>query len=195
MPANREEAWQLLTEWVGSESLRRHMLAVEAAMRAYSQKYGGDREIWSLTGLLHDFDYERYPTPDPVQKTGHPFHGVKLLREKGYPEEIIQAILGHALYSGVPRETPMAKCLFACDELCGFIVAIGRMRPDGLKSVTPDVVRKYLKRQKFAEKVSREEIAQGIAELGVPEDEHYATVIRALQEIAGELGFRNENLV
>ena len=185
----RADAWQLLTEHVESHSLRKHMLAVEAAMRAYAQKYGGDAEEWGIAGLVHDFDYEKHPYPDPAAKTGHPFEGVKILKEKGYPDSIIDAILGHALYSGTPRESQMAKCLFACDELCGFITAIGHMRPDHLVSVTPETVKKYLKKKKFAEKVSREDIAQGIAELGIPEDEHIALVIGAMQGIAGELGF------
>jgi putative nucleotidyltransferase with HDIG domain len=159
------------------------MLTVEAAMRAYARKYGEDEELWGITGLLHDFDYEKYPNPDPAAKTGHPFEGVKVLREKGYPEEMIQAILGHAAYSGAPRETLIAKCLFACDELCGFITAVGWIRPERLAGLTPAKVKKYLKNKRFAEKVSREEIAQGIAELGVPEDEHIALVIRALTRI------------
>ncbi len=187
MPS-RSEAWDLLTEWVQSESLRRHMLCVEAAMRAYANKYGGDPEEWGLTGLLHDLDYEKYPQPDPMARTGHPFEAIKLLREKGYPESVLEAILGHATYSGAPRTSQMAKCLFAVDELCGFIVAIGYMRPDKLQGITPDTVRKYLKKKKFAEKVSREEIAQGVAELGLPEEEHFVLVIGALQGIAGEIG-------
>ncbi len=185
---SREEAWSLLTEWVQSESLRRHMLCVEAAMRAYAEKYGADPEEWGLAGLLHDLDYEKYPSPDPAAKTGHPFEAVKLLREKNYPEEILEAILGHATYSGTPRRTQMAKCLFAVDELCGFLVAMAYMRPDKLNGITPDTVRKYLKKKKFAEKVSREEIAQGIAELGISEDEHFNLVAGALQGIMGELG-------
>ena len=207
MTPTREDAWKLLQEYVKSESLVRHCLTVEAAMRAYAVKYGGDPEMWGMAGLLHDFDYEKFPHPDPVQKTGHPFEGVKVLKEKGYPEEIIQAILGHAMYSGTPRETMMAKCLFACDELCGFIVAVARMRPDNLAGITPDTVRKYLKKKKFAEKVSREEIRQGVEELpasppassslggelqrgeGIPEDEHITLVIKALQGISKELGF------
>ncbi len=180
MPS-RDDAWNLLTEWVSSESLRKHMLAVEAAMRAYARKYGEDEELWGLAGLLHDLDYEKYPQPDAAVKTGHPFEAIKVLREKGYPEEIIQAILGHAVYSGTPRETPMAKCLFACDELCGFVTAVGWIRPERLAGLTPAKVKKYLKNKRFAEKVNREEIAQGIAELGMAEDEHIALVIEAMQ--------------
>lgn len=194
---NREAAWKLLTEWVSSESLRRHMLAVEASMRAYARKYGEDEEMWGIAGLLHDLDYERYPHPDAAAKTGHPFEAARVLREKEYPEEIIQAILGHAAYSGTPRQTLMAKCLFACDELCGFITAVGWIRPERLAGLTPAKVKKYLKNKRFAEKVSREEITRGIAELGAPaclpapdgaadgrqEDEHIALVIEAMQGI------------
>lgn len=180
---NRDDAWKLLTEWVSSESLLKHMLAVEAAMRVYAQKYGQDEELWGIAGLLHDLDYEKYPRPDPAAKTGHPFEAAKVLRERGYPEEIIQAILGHAVYTGAERETLMAKCLFACDELCGFITAVGWIRPERLNGLTPAKVKKYLKNKRFAEKVSREEIARGIAELGVSEDEHIALVIEAMQGI------------
>ncbi len=188
MTPTRAEAWRLLTAHVRSESLRRHMLAVEAALRAYAPEYGGNPEEWGITGLLHDFDYEEHPNPGRDQ-TGHPFPGAEILKKEGYPDSIIQAILGHATYSGVPRATPLAKALFACDELCGFIVAIAHMRPDHLQNITPDTVCKYLKKNKFAEKVSREEIAQGIAELGVPEDKHLGLVIRALQDISSDLGF------
>jgi putative nucleotidyltransferase with HDIG domain len=189
MGLKREEAWKLLEEWVSSESLRRHMLAVEAAMRAYARKYDEDEELWGIAGLLHDLDYERYPMPDTTAKSGHPFEAVKVLEAKCYPPEIIQAILGHATYTGVPRETLLAKCLFACDELCGFITAIGWIRPERLVGLTPAKVKKYLKNKRFAEKVSREEIARGIAELGIPEEEHIALVIQAMQGIAKQLGF------
>ncbi|MFH0890669.1 MAG: HDIG domain-containing metalloprotein [Candidatus Liptonbacteria bacterium] len=186
---NREDAWQLLMEWVVSPNLRKHMLCVEAAMREYAKKYDENQELWGITGLLHDFDYEKYPVPDPIAKTGHPFEGVKVLKEMGYPPEIASAILGHAVYAGVPRDSLMAKCLFAVDELCGFLMAIAYMRPDKLAGITPEVVKKYLKREKFAEKVNRAEIAQGIKELEVGEDKHYELVIKALQDISQELGF------
>ncbi len=185
----REDAWQLLTDWVESPSLRKHMLCVEAAMRAYALKYQGDEDLWGITGLLHDLDYEKYPNPDPIMKTGHPFEAVKVLREQGYPEEMVEAVLGHATYSGVSRETQMAKCLFAVDELCGFLVAIAYMRPDKLSGITPETVTKYLKKKKFAEKVSREEIARGTMELGISEEEHFKTVISALQNISDKIGF------
>lgn len=149
-------------------------------MRAYAAKYGGDAEIWGITGLLHDFDYERFPS-------GHPFKGVEILKERGYPEEIIQAILGHATFSGVPRESQMAKCLFAVDELCGFIVACALVRPTRLEGLEVKSVKKRLKENSFAAKVNREEISQGMAELGVPEDEHISLIIKALREAALDL--------
>lgn len=189
MQITREQAWNLAQEWVKSESLRKHLLAVEAAMRAYALKYGEDPEIWGIAGLLHDFDYEKFPEPDPAAKTGHPFEGVKILREQGYPEEIIEAILGHALYSGVPRASNMAKALFACDELCGFIVACAYPRPEKLNGLTANSVNKKLKTKNFAEKVSREDIDLGVSELGVNKDEHIDFVIKALQGIAPQLGF------
>jgi putative nucleotidyltransferase with HDIG domain len=189
MPS-REEAWNLLTAYVSAPSLRRHCLAVETALRAYAPKYDGDADLWGITGLLHDFDYEKYPEVNAEAQTGHPFEGVKILREKGYPEEMLQAILGHALYSGVERSTSLSKCLFACDELCGFLVSMALMRPDQLESVTPETVRKYLKKPKFSERVSREDIALGVKELGIGEDEHFLNVIQALRNSADALGLR-----
>ncbi len=185
----RDEALTLMHEWVQSESLRKHMLCVEAAMRAYAQKYGGDQELWGICGLLHDFDYEKYPEPDAAAKTGHPFEGVKVLRELNYPDSIINAILGHALYSGVPRTTNMAKALFACDELCGFLVAVAKMKPDNFQSLQASSVNKKLKDKSFAAKVSREDIELGITELGTGKDEHINFVIAALAPIATTLGF------
>lgn len=149
-------------------------------MRAYAAKYGGDAEIWGITGLLHDFDYEQFPSE-------HPFKGVAILKERGYPEEIIQAILGHASFSGVPRESTMAKCLFAVDELCGFIVACALVRPTRLEGLEVKSVKKRLKEKSFAAKVNREEIAQGITELGVTEDEHISLIIKALREATLDL--------
>lgn len=165
----------------------KHMFAVEAAMRAYARKYGEDEELWGLTGLLHDFDYERWPNPN-LDHTEHPFTGVKILREKGYPEAMVEAILGHAQYSGVPRATMMAKALFASDELCGFITACALVRPEKLAGMAPKSVKKKLKDKAFAAKVNRDDIRQGIEELGVPEDEHIAFCIQAMQGIASELG-------
>ncbi len=189
MNITRDQAYKLMCQWVESESLRKHMLSAEAAMRAYAKKYNGDEEMWGITGLLHDFDYEKFPVPDPEKKTGHPFEGVRHLQSLNYPDEIIQAILGHALYSGVPRTTQMAKCLFACDELCGFVVACAYMRPDKLMSLEVKSVKKKLKDKSFAAKVSREDIQMGINELGIPEDEHIAFVIEALKPISKDLGF------
>lgn len=173
----------LMQEWVKSESLRKHLLSVEAAMRAYAGKYGEDEELWGICGLLHDFDYERYPEYDAEKQSGHPFEGTRLLKEKDYPEEVIQAILGHALYSGVPRESNMAKCLFACDELCGFIVACAYMRLDRFETLTPDSVVRKLKDKRFAAKVSREDIELGIAELGVDKNSHIQFIIDSLKTI------------
>lgn len=185
----REEANKLMCEWVTSESLRRHMYAVEAAMRAYAKKYNGDVEMWGIAGLLHDYDYEKHPTYDADLKTGHPFEGVRNLEALNYPKEIINAILGHALYSGTPRVTDMEKCLFAVDELCGFVVAVGKMKPDGLQTLEAKSVKKKLKDKSFAAKVSREDIALGISELGTTDDEHITFVIEALRPVAKDLGF------
>jgi len=183
----RTEALALMQEWVQSESLRKHMLCVEAAMRAYAEKYSEDPELWGICGLLHDFDYERFPVPDPEKKTGHPFEGVKLLQVQGYPDSLIEAILGHALYSGVPRTTNMAKALFACDELCGFVVACAYPRPDKFASLTSGSVQKKLKDKSFASKVSREDIDLGILELGISKDEHIQFVIEALKPIQSQI--------
>ncbi len=181
MEINREQANSLMCEWVKSESLRNHMYSVEKAMRAYAQKYGGDVEEWGITGLLHDFDYEKFPEVDAEKKTGHPFEGVRHLQALNYPDAIIQAILGHALYSGVKRETQMAKCLFAVDELCGFVVAVSKMRPDGFATLEARSVKKKLKDKGFAAKVSREDIALGILELGTTEEDHINFVIQSFR--------------
>lgn len=189
MNINRQEAYNLMCEWVTSESLRKHMLCVEAAMRAYAKKYGGDEELWGIAGLLHDFDYEKFPSPDAAAKTGHPFEGVRHLQSLGYPDEIIQAILGHALYSGVPRTTNMAKTLFAVDELCGFIIACAYMKPNKLMDLEAPSVIKKMKDKSFAAKVSREDIELGISEMAVDKTEHINFVIAALRPISRELGF------
>lgn len=189
MEINRQQAHQLLEQWVQAESLRRHMYAVEAAMRAYAAKYQEDPELWGIAGLLHDFDYEKYPVPNPAQKTGHPFEGVRELEKLGYPKEITEAILGHALYSGVPRLSKLAKTLFAVDELCGFVVAVARMKPDNLQSLEASSVKKKLKDKKFAEKVSRQDIDLGVQEMGIDKDEHINFVIVSLRPIARNLGF------
>jgi putative nucleotidyltransferase with HDIG domain len=182
MEIKREQALALLVEYVPSVSLQNHCKAVEAAMSAYAKKYNEEEELWRVCGLLHDFDYEKFPDE-------HPFKGVEILKEKGYPDEIIQAILGHATYSGVARVTQMAKCLFAVDELSGFIVACARVRPEGFKGMKPKSVKKKLKVKSFAAQVSREEIDQGIEELGVDKDEHINLIIDALSEISEEFKF------
>jgi putative nucleotidyltransferase with HDIG domain len=181
---NRESAWSLLCEYTQSESLRKHMLAVEACMRAYAGKYGEDADQWGITGLLHDFDYEKYPTPQE-----HPFVGNKVLEKLGYPEDIRRAILSHADYSGVKRETPMEKALFACDELAGFITATALVKPGkSLAEVDPKSIRKKMKDKAFARSVSRDDIINGAADLGVELEEHIAFCIEAMKAIAGELG-------
>lgn len=180
----REYAWNLLCEWTQSENLRKHALAVEIAMRAYAKRYGEDEERWGITGLLHDLDYEKHPDPSE-----HPTVGVNALRELGYPEDVCQAILGHAEYLGVPRTTPMAKALYAVDELTGFLTAVALVRPSKrLAEVTVASVKKKLKDKAFARGCDREEMQKGAAELGVPMDEHIAFVLAALQERADVLG-------
>jgi putative nucleotidyltransferase with HDIG domain len=181
---NRETAWNLVCEFTQSESLRKHMLAVEACMRAYARKFGEDEEKWAMIGLLHDFDYEKYPTP-----AEHPFVGSKVLEERGYPEEIRRAILSHADYSGVKRESKMEKTLFACDELAGFITASALVKPNkSLAEVEAKSVRKKMKDKAFARSVSRDDITNGAADLGVDLEEHIAFCIEAMQTIAPELG-------
>jgi len=185
----RDEALALMHEHTQSPSLRQHMLAVEAAMRAYSAKYAEDPERWGIVGLLHDFDYERYPNEALSPTEEHPSWGVRLLRGKGLPESLCRAILGHASYSGVPRDTPMAKALFAVDELCGFLVACALVRPSkSFGDLEVSSVKKKLKDKAFARGVNREEVRQGAEELGVPLDEHIAFVIQALRPIERTLG-------
>ena len=185
----RAEALRLMQEHTQSPSLRQHMLAVEAAMRGYAAKYGGDPGEWGIVGLLHDFDYEQYPNLEHSPTQGHPAWGVRLLREKGLPEEMCRAILGHATYSGVPRDTPLAKALFAVDELCGFLVACALVRPSkSFADLEVSSVKKKLKDKAFARCVNRDEVRQGADELEVPLDEHIAFVIRALAPVEGALG-------
>lgn len=181
----RDDAWQLMTEWTESDSLRKHMLAVEAAMRAAARRAGEDEELWGITGLLHDFDYERYP-----QVPDHPMKGSEVLRAEGYPEEIIEAILGHAAEAtGVSRRTPMAKTLFAVDELCGFVTAVAYVRPSKkLAEVEVSSVKKKMKDKAFARSVNREDITQGAEELSVDLDTHIATVLDDLKPVADTLG-------
>jgi putative nucleotidyltransferase with HDIG domain len=180
----RETAWCLLTEFTQSESLRKHALAVEACMRAYARKAGGDEELWGLVGLLHDFDYEKYPSLED-----HPYKGSEILKERGYSEEIRRAILSHAEYTGVTRVSPMEKTLFACDELAGFITACALVKPGkSLAEVGAPSVRKKMKDKAFARNVHREDIVEGAAGLGVDLEEHIAFCIDAMRGVARELG-------
>jgi putative nucleotidyltransferase with HDIG domain len=186
---NRDEALELMHEYTESDALRKHMYAVEAAMRAYARKYGEDEESWGLVGLLHDFDYERYPNDAHSPTEEHPSHGVALLRERGLPEDMCQAILGHASYTGVPRNTLMAKSLFAVDELCGFLVACALVRPSrSLSDLTVKSVKKKLKDKGFARGVNRDEVRQGAEEADIPLDEHIQFVIESLQPVEQRLG-------
>ncbi|HEV7753992.1 MAG TPA: HDIG domain-containing protein [Baekduia sp.] len=186
LQVSRVEAWDLLTEWVQSPSLRRHCLAVEAAMVGYARKLGADEELWAVTGLLHDADYERFPDMEDAVN-GHPRTIMRHLRERDADPEIVEAIAGHATFLDVPRVTPMAKTLFAVDELSGFIVACAYVRPEGIHGMTPKSVKKKLKTVAFAAAVNRDEVRQGAEELGVDFDEHLAFVIAALDERADEL--------
>ena len=180
----REEAWELLNEYTKKEGLIKHALAVEAIMRAYARKFGEDEEVWGVVGLIHDFDYEKYPTAED-----HPYRGSEILEEKGFPEEYRRAILAHAEYTGVPRETLLAKTLFAVDELAGFITAVALVRPSKkVADVKVKSVRKKFKDKAFAASVSREDIRKGIEELGIDETEHIQLCIDAMASVADDLG-------
>jgi putative nucleotidyltransferase with HDIG domain len=185
MQPTREQAWATLTRYTQSEALRRHALAVEAALREYARKFGEDEELWGVTALLHDFDYEIHPTLDK-----HPQDGAPILRSEGYPEEIIEAVLSHAEHLAMPRDTLLKKTLFACDELAGFIHACGLVRPAGLDGLEPKSVKKKLKQPSFAAGVHRDEVYRGAEELGVDFDNHIRTVTGAMQPIASDLGLR-----
>jgi putative nucleotidyltransferase with HDIG domain len=186
---SRAETLALMHEYTASDSLRKHMLSVEAAMRAYAEKFGEDIDRWGTTGLIHDFDYERYPNAGHSPTDEHPAEGVRILRSKGYPEDILQAILGHATYSGVPRETMMAKALFAVDELTGLITATALVRPSrSVHEVEAKSVRKKMKDKAFARGVSREDVITGAGEMGVDLDTHIAFVVRAMQSVADDIG-------
>lgn len=186
----RDEALALVHEHTESDALRKHMYAVEEAMRAYARHYGEDEEAWGVVGLVHDLDYEKHPNPDRSPTEEHPSFGVGILRERGLPEPMLQAILGHASYTGVPRESRMAKALFAVDELCGFLVACALVRPSkSLTDLEVKSVKKKLKDKAFAKGVNREEVRQGAEELGVPLDDHIRFVIEALRPVEGRLGF------
>ncbi len=184
----REDAWNLLTEHTESDSLRRHAMAVEQVMRCLARKYGEDEELWGMTGLLHDFDYEKYPSAEE-----HPYVGNKILKEQGYPEALTTAIMGHANHTGVPRESLMAKALYAADEISGFIFAVTYVRPSkSIHDVKVKSVKKKLKQKSFAASVNREEVVEGPEELGVTLEEHIQFVIDALSEKAEALGLAGE---
>jgi putative nucleotidyltransferase with HDIG domain len=184
MEVTRDGAWELFCEWTESDSLRKHVLGVEAAMVAYAREYGEDEELWAATGILHDLDYERYPDLG----TGHPRVALEELPKLGYPHELVEAVAGHATFLGVPRVTPLAKTLFAVDELSGFITACAMVRPTGIVGLTPKSVKRRLKQPSFAAGVNRDEVRQGAEELGVDFDEHVAKVIAAMEERADALG-------
>ncbi len=186
---DRESAWGLLTEFTQSESLRKHAMAVEACMRAYARRFGEDEEKWGIVGLLHDFDYERWPSLDD-----HPFKGSEILKERGYPEEIRRAILSHAERTGVERVSAMEKALFACDELAGFITASALVKPNkSLAELDASSVRRKMKDKAFARSVSREDIINGAADLGVDLEEHISFCIEAMKSIAAELGLAGKD--
>jgi len=186
---SREDTLALMHEYTASESLRKHMLAVEAAMRAYARKFGEDEERWGITGLIHDFDYERFPNNAHSPTEEHPSEGVRILRAKGYPEDVLTAILGHAQYTNTPRESAMARTLFAVDELTGLITATALVRPTkSVHEVDARSVRKKMKDKAFARGVSREDVVNGATELGVDLDEHIAFVISAMQARSADLG-------
>jgi putative nucleotidyltransferase with HDIG domain len=186
MTPTRERAWELLTEYTKGESLLKHALAVEAAVRGYARRAGADEEFWGITALLHDFDYERWPSLDD-----HPYRGAEVLRAQGYPEEMIRAILSHADYSGVPRETPLEKTLFACDEMSGFVTAAALVRPSkSVLDLEAASVKKRMKDKAFAKNVKREDLIAGAELLGLPLEEHIANVIASLRESAEPLGLR-----
>ncbi|MFN2472112.1 MAG: HD domain-containing protein [Gaiellaceae bacterium] len=185
MQPTREQAWETLTRYAQSEALRRHALAVEASTRWYARTFSEDEELWGITALLHDFDWEIHPTLEQ-----HPQDGAPILRDEGYPEEVIEAILSHAEHLNMPRDTPLKRTLFACDELSGFVHACGLVRPDGIDTLEPKSVRKKLKQPSFAAGVHRDEVYSGAELLGLELDEHVRNVIEALRPLAPELGLR-----
>ncbi len=190
----RNEAWALLCEYTGNENLRRHALAVEACTAHYARKLNQDEQLWSLAGLLHDFDYERWPNAEHHPRQGHPYAGAGILREKGYPEEMIHAILGHAEYTGVARETALDHALFACDEMAGFLTACALVRPGKtIYEVEPASVQKRMKDKAFARGVNREDLVKGAAELNLSLEEHIANCIEAMRGIAGQLGLERKS--
>ena len=185
MDVTRERAWKTLTKYTKTAPLRRHALAVEASVGGYARRFGEDEELWRATALLHDFDYEIHPTLEQ-----HPQDGAPILREEGYPEEVVEAVLSHAEHLALPRDTPLKKTLFACDELSGFVHACGLVRPDGIATLEPKSVKKKLKQPSFAAGVHRDEVYRGDDELGLDLDEHIANVIESMRPVAVELGLR-----
>jgi len=193
MPAlpSRDDAWALLCEYTQNESLRKHALAVEACVRAYARKTGADENLWGITALLHDFDYERWPNDAHSSTEEHPAGGATILRERGYPEEMIRAILSHADYSGVARESSLEHTLFACDELAGFLTACSLVKPGkSIFEVEPDSVKRKLKDKAFARGVNRDDVRKGAEELAIPIEEHIAFCIAAMRDAADALGLR-----
>jgi putative nucleotidyltransferase with HDIG domain len=189
----REDAWTLLCEYTANENLRKHALAVEACVRAYARRAAADEHLWSLTALLHDFDYERWPNQEHHPSEGHPSSGVPILRQPGYPEEMIHAILGHADYTGVLRETPLDHALFACDEMAGFLTACSLVKPGKtIFEVEPDSVKRKIKDKAFARGVSRDDLVLGAKELAVPIEEHIAFCIAAMSGVADVLGLERK---
>jgi putative nucleotidyltransferase with HDIG domain len=189
----RDEAWALLCEYTQNENLRKHALAVEACVRAYARNLGADEDFWGLAALLHDFDYERWPNDAHHPTQEHPSEGSRILRERGYPEELIRAILSHADYCDVPRQSPLEHALFACDELAGFLTACALVKPGkSIFEVEPDSVKRKLKDKAFARGVNRQDVVKGAEELGVPLEEHIGLCIAAMRGIAGELGLQQK---
>jgi putative nucleotidyltransferase with HDIG domain len=186
--ASRAAAWETLSRYTKSEALLRHALAVEAAVGAYARKFGEDEELWRATALLHDFDYEMHPTLDK-----HPQDGAPILREEGWSEEVVEGVLSHASHLELPRDTPLKKTLFACDELAGFIHACGLVRPDGIETLEPKSVKKKLKQPSFAAGVNRQDVYEGAEELGVELDDHIRFVVEAMRPISAELGLRQSS--
>ena len=189
MEITRERAWETLTKHTQSEALLRHALGVEACMAWYARHFDEDEELWRVVGLLHDFDYEQHPTLDK-----HPQDGAPILREEGYPEEVVEAVLSHAEHLAMPRDTQLKKTLFACDELSGFVHAVGLVRPTGLEGLEPKSVKKKLKQPSFAAGVHRDEVYAGAEGLGLDLDDHIRNVVAGLQPIAGELGLRTTDV-
>jgi putative nucleotidyltransferase with HDIG domain len=188
---SREDAWKLVCEYTQSESLRKHMLAVETCVRAYARKSGADEEVWGIAALLHDFDYERWPNTEHSPDQGHPSEGARILRECGYSEEVVRAVITHADYCGIPRQTLLEHTLFACDEIAGFITACCYVRPSkSILDLEMESVKKKLKDKAFAKGVSRDDVRNGAVELGIPIEEHIAFCIAAMRENADALGLR-----